>query len=386
MPLKQAKCTNCNQTLQVDNSEDATICKYCGKAFIIEKAINNYNISNNICDDNINYLDNNLNDFIIRGGVLEKYTGAATKVIIPNMVSHIGCGAFQGCLGITDVVIPNSVENICYSAFENCSKLKRIVIPANVKVVEPKAFYSCSNLEEVIISEGVEIIGSWAFKDCVSLKSIVLPDSVKEIGESIFCECVKLNNVRLSNNLLYIPDAAFEHCSMLKNIEVPESINKIVIGAFTNSGLEEMTFFGNKTITFVVDPEFRYKRFPETLNCINASEEWKKNNYHHFKCLSEYQPKQTNNSSGGCYIATAVYGSYDCPQVCTLRRYRDYRLLTTWYGKLFVDVYYAVSPSLVKWFGKTQLFNKFLKNKLDKLVIALQKKGFENTPYNDKKQ
>ena len=29
-------------------------------------------------------------------------------------------------------------------------------------------------------------------------------------------------------------------------------------------------------------------------------------------------------SSGGCYVATAVYGSYDCPQVWTLRRYRDY--------------------------------------------------------------
>ena len=26
---------------------------------------------------------------------------------------------------------------------------------------------------------------------------------------------------------------------------------------------------------------------------------------------------------GGCYVATAVYGSYDCPQVWTLRRVRD---------------------------------------------------------------
>ena len=29
-------------------------------------------------------------------------------------------------------------------------------------------------------------------------------------------------------------------------------------------------------------------------------------------------------SSGGCYVATAVYGSYDCPEVWVLRRYRDF--------------------------------------------------------------
>ena len=31
-----------------------------------------------------------------------------------------------------------------------------------------------------------------------------------------------------------------------------------------------------------------------------------------------------NPSNGACYVATAVYGSYDCPEVWTLRRFRDY--------------------------------------------------------------
>lgn len=29
------------------------------------------------------------------------------------------------------------------------------------------------------------------------------------------------------------------------------------------------------------------------------------------------------SSNNGCYIATCVYGSYDCPQVWILRRFRD---------------------------------------------------------------
>lgn len=33
-----------------------------------------------------------------------------------------------------------------------------------------------------------------------------------------------------------------------------------------------------------------------------------------------------NSNSGGCYVATAVYGSYDCPQVWTLRRFRSFSL------------------------------------------------------------
>lgn len=62
-------------------------------------------------------------------------------------------------------------------------------------------------------------------------------------------------------------------------------------------------------------------------------------------------PEQAQSKSGGCYVATAVYGSYDCPQVWTLRRYRDYTLAETWYGRAFIYTYYAISPTLVKWFG-----------------------------------
>lgn len=90
------------------------------------------------------------------------------------------------------------------------------------------------------------------------------------------------------------------------------------------------------------------------------------------------------NSSGGCYVATAVYGSYDCPEVWTLRRYRDYNLAETWYGRSFIKTYYAVSPTLVKWFGQKSWFRTFWKSKLDKIVRNLQDSGVESTPYDDR--
>lgn len=57
MPLVNAMCTNCNGNLQVDSSKDAAICPYCGSAYIVEKAVNNYNITNNNTNNNTNYIN-----------------------------------------------------------------------------------------------------------------------------------------------------------------------------------------------------------------------------------------------------------------------------------------------------------------------------------------
>ena len=43
MSLVAAKCTQCGADIKVDNEKDAGICEHCGTAFIVEKAINNYN-------------------------------------------------------------------------------------------------------------------------------------------------------------------------------------------------------------------------------------------------------------------------------------------------------------------------------------------------------
>ncbi len=87
------------------------------------------------------------------------------------------------------------------------------------------------------------------------------------------------------------------------------------------------------------------------------------------------------SSGSGCYIATAVYGSYDCPEVWTLRRFRDYTLAQTWYGRLFIQVYYAVSPTLVKWFGNEKWFKRLWKPPLDRKIKKLNSQGVPNTPY-----
>lgn len=125
-----------------------------------------------------------------------------------------------------------------------------------------------------------------------------------------------------------------------------------------------------------------------TLEKINNEIQAAKREADRQKQLYQSQTSRTFTPSSssccdGCYVATCVYGSYDCPEVWTLRRYRDKTLGSTWYGRLFIRLYYAISPTLVKWFGKTKWFKKMWKGVLDKKVKLLQAKGFEDTPYED---
>ena len=56
---------------------------------------------------------------------------------------------------------------------------------------------------------------------------------------------------------------------------------------------------------------------------------------------------QTSKKSG-CYIATAVYGSYMCNEVLALRKFRDEHLQTNFAGRLVVKIYYFLSPALAR--------------------------------------
>lgn len=86
----------------------------------------------------------------------------------------------------------------------------------------------------------------------------------------------------------------------------------------------------------------------------------------------------------GCYIATCVYGSYDCPEVWTLRRYRDEILRKNFFGRIFVKIYYAISPKIVKFLGKVSFLKILFKKYLDKKIVKLHKLGISSNKYSDK--
>lgn len=95
-------------------------------------------------------------------------------------------------------------------------------------------------------------------------------------------------------------------------------------------------------------------------------------------------PERPLPTGEGCYIATCVYGSYDCPEVWTLRRFRDNIMSTNVCGRLFIHTYYAISPTLVKLFGEYEWFKAIGRKPLNALVNRLKEKGISDKPYQDK--
>ena len=330
MPLVKAQCTNCGANLEVDNTKDASVCPYCGSAYIVEKAIKHYNTTNHITANVVNVYGGNSADFVIRAGKLEKYNGAATEVVIPNSVTIIGYQVFRDCTGLTSVTIPDSVTSIGSEAFCGCTGLTSVTIPNSVTSIGGLAFYGCTGLTSVTIPDNVTSIEGYAFYGCTGLTSVTIPNSVTKIGVDAFGHCTSLREVTILGS--------------------PETWS----GCFSDC---------------------------DKLTTINASKYWKRKNWTVAACLASYRP---NYIDIGCYVATCVYGSYDCPPVWTLRRFRDGTLALTWYGRAFIRCYYAVSPTLVRWFGGTHWFRAVWKKRLDRLVSRLNEAGTENTPYRDR--
>ena len=207
--------------------------------------------------------------FIVVQGVLYGYAGSSPDVTIPDGVTRIDTGVFDGRSDITSVTIPDSVTDIGALAFKGCDALTSVTMGNGVKSIGESAFSYCWTLKEISIPSSVTNIGDAAFHECVGLTSVVIPDSVVNIGSGAFEECSGLTSVRLPESLtemagmvfescislteVTIPDAvtviggnAFSHCKALTNVTIGRGIHKIYYGAFDDCPvLTSVKYLGN---------------------------------------------------------------------------------------------------------------------------------------------
>jgi hypothetical protein len=69
-----------------------------------------------------------------------------------------------------------------------------------------------------------------------------------------------------------------------------------------------------------------------------------------------------------CFIATAAYGTPMAPEIDVLRTWRDESLIKTMPGRLFINVYYTVSPPIARGISKSEPMRAATRKLINPLV------------------
>ncbi len=102
MPLVQAKCTGCGANLDVESTSEVSVCRYCGASFIVEKAINNYKITNEIRDSVVNIYSGeykSADDLLEKGAALVKIGDYKSGLTVYSLITKDFPGNWKGWWG-----------------------------------------------------------------------------------------------------------------------------------------------------------------------------------------------------------------------------------------------------------------------------------------------
>ncbi len=342
-----AKCTACGANIEVDDTKESGICKYCGTAFVTERVINHYHTyvinNNNFAGATIHVEGSDVDDLLELAKtelLLRNYSNA--NVYLDEIRKH-GTDANQK--------ISHLFEELGLIEWTKVAWNKNRISEETRNLIYEITTYDSQNLN---VWMSLLEITDWAHNMISYGEKVIAlaPQDQKEYyKEKVYEIYIKTeyNDERPATTINLIS-------------EIPHDY---IMG---NERLQSIFFeyckkyISEKPVAVIIANEKEIKAWCEQLQSDKRAEIE--------KMIKERQ-------SNGCYIATCVYGSYDCAQVLTLRRFRDKTLRKTWYGRMFIKCYYAISPTLVKWFGEKWWFRSFWKSRLDEMISVLNDKEID---------
>ncbi len=188
-----------------------------------------------------------------------------------------------------------------------------------------------------------------------------------------------------------IPDDMITRDKSKADILVEICFGLVRVGQYQNTSVKAYQVYGKISIKDLNnDTEVTSRRYTGTLppdeimihkklgSIYTGSipfEEMKK--YLNKKVLKEkvFHNKGINSAqkASGCFIATAAYGSCMAYEVNLLRTWRDESLLKSCFGRLFVNVYYRISPPLAKIIENSGILKMMARTLLKPLLAVIKR-------------
>ena len=274
--------------------------------------VNNEYSGEVVVPQTVNYEDI---DFRVVGIGLSAFDqcSAVTSVVLPNSITYIGAGAFNGT-SISSITLPASVTTVGGYAFYNCRSLASVILKGSTPptvydasfntyettvLIVPlgaksayqsagvwKKFATIREVGEGEIKDGVKFEKDGIFYTIISVEDktvevtfkgetynevsdeysggVIVPQTVNyedidfkvvSIGNRAFAACENLYSVTISGNVKTIGNSAFARCSKLSAVNIPEGVTSIGYGAFSYcSGLKSVTI--PNSITSIGDAAF----------------------------------------------------------------------------------------------------------------------------------
>ena len=221
-----------------------------------------------------------------------KIQGAIT---IPNYVTNIGRGAFDGHDGLTSITLPNSIVSIDDYAFTGCTSIyhvnnqsdlilspgsdenggvaahAKIVVNKDGRVISPEDGVQYGIAEDFLygVKDGSYILFAYiGEEDNIVLPTdlegnsymlsgfqtaashVTLPESMTHVHNDAFHNSYGLRSITIPDSVTSIGDYAFYGCSGLTSITIPDSVTSIGDWAFYEcTGLTSITIPDSVTST-----------------------------------------------------------------------------------------------------------------------------------------
>lgn len=140
------------------------------------------------------------------------YWSHLKSVRLPDSLSNIQRGAFEGCKMLEKVDFGKGLANIGIEVFRECESLKSVVLSPQIKLIEQNAFMN-SGLESIVLNNGLEGINTCAFSG-TDIKRLCLPESIKDVGPWFV------------NDTIESVSSPIFHKNIVSSISVPGSYRK----------------------------------------------------------------------------------------------------------------------------------------------------------------